>query len=112
LGSVLSESRPVHYKKFRFYKRRVTNLRFASAVRELTLSEQCDEDVILWRRWGNLFRYSEGSQYLRLQSQSARVDLLFLELLDAKMLDPKLKDTWEFIYLRAYRNITEDMNLQ
>ena len=50
-----------------FYKRRVTNLRFASAVRELTLSEQCDEDVILWRRWGNLFRYSEGSQYLRLQ---------------------------------------------
>jgi hypothetical protein len=86
-----------------------------SAFRELTLSEQCDEDVILLRRWGNLYRYSEGSQCLSLQSQSTRVDLLFLEMLDAKLLDTKLKDvsgTSEFIYLRAHNNIPEDMNLQ
>lgn len=84
-----------------------------SAVRELTLSEQCN-DVILLRRWGNLFRYSEGSQCLSLQSQSARVDLPFLELLDAKLPEPKPKDTSdtsEFIYLTAHRNIPEDMNL-
>ena len=86
-----------------------------SGVRELTLSEQCDEDIILLRRWGNLFQCSEGSQCLSLQSQSARVDLPFLKLLDAKLFDTEFKetsDTSEFIYLRAHRNIQEDMNLQ
>jgi hypothetical protein len=84
------------------------------AVRELTLSEQCDEDVILLHRWGSRLRYSEGSQCLRLQSQSARDDLLLLELLDAKLLDPKREDTSEtldFIYLRTHCNIPEDMHL-
>jgi hypothetical protein len=85
-----------------------------SAVRELTLSELCDEDVILLRRWGNRLLCSEGSQCLRLQSQSARVDLLLLELLGAELLDPKHEDTSEtseFTYQRTHRNIPEDMNL-